>query len=175
MFNIAMEQNAQVIKPVSVNKRGRKKIRADVLYGDTTIQRLINSIMWEGKKRVAEAIVYKAIDIMKADESVPDQMTVSEIFKKILSNVKPQVEVQSRRVRGATYPVPCEVKYRRAEMLALRWIKQGARNRGREMHVALARELLDAFNNTGHAVKQRENTHSSARASRAFAHLGGAR
>ena len=174
-FNITMEQNTHATKPVNLSKRGRKKIRADVLYGDTTVQRLINSIMWEGKKRVAEKIVYNAINIMKADESVPTQMTVSEIFKKIMANVKPQVEVQSRRVRGATYPVPCEVKYRRAEMLALRWIKQGARSRGRQMDLALSRELLDAFNNTGHAVKQKDNTHSSARASRAFAHLGGSR
>lgn len=172
-----MEQNVHVAKPVIINvlKRGRKKIRPDVRYGDASIQRLINSIMWEGKKRVAEDIVYKAIDIMMEDEAIPKQVSVAEIFKKILSNVKPQVEVQSRRVRGATYPVPCEVKYRRGEMLALRWIKQGARNRGREMHIALARELLDAFNGVGHAVKQRDNTHSSARASRAFAHLGGSR
>lgn len=170
-----MEQNVHVTKPVTLVKQGKKKIKADVRYGDLTVNRLINSIMWEGKKRVAENIVYKAIDIMREDEAVPKQMNVVEIFKKIMSNIKPQVEVQSRRVRGATYPVPCEVKYRRGEMLALRWIKQGARGRGREMHVALARELLDAFNGTGHAVKQRDNTHASARASRAFAHLGGSR
>lgn len=156
-------------------KKNRRKINPDVKYGDYTIQRLINSLMWDGKKTVAEKIVYDAIDLLKEDESVPKELSVSDVMKRIMSKTKPVVEVVSRRVRGATYPVPCEVKHRRAEMLALRWLKQGARNRGREMHVALSRELIDAFNETGYAIKQRDQLHSMAKANRAFSHFGGAR
>jgi len=148
---------------------------ADVRYSDPLIGRMINSIMWDGKKSVAEQIVYKAIDLAKQNEAIPKELTPVELIYKIVAKVKPTVEVVSRRVRGATYPVPSEVRSSRAEMLALRWLKQGARARGREMYKALAREILDAYNDTGFAIKKRTDLHSMAKASRAFAHFSSTR
>jgi small subunit ribosomal protein S7 len=148
---------------------------ADRKYGDQLIGRFINSIMWDGKKGVAEKIVYKAIDLLKQNEDIPKDMTAPELIKKIIGKVRPIVEVVSRRVRGATYPIPSEVRSSRAEMLAIRWIRQGAAARGREMYKALAKELFDAYNETGAAIKKRTDLHSMAKASRAYAHLGSPR
>jgi small subunit ribosomal protein S7 len=148
---------------------------SDVKYGDPLIGRFINSIMWDGKKSIAEKIVYKALDLTKENETIPKEMNQVELFRKIVGKIKPIVEVVSRRVRGATYPVPSEVRNSRAEMLALRWLKQGAKARGREMYKALSKELLDAYNDTGFAIKKRTDLHSMAKASRAFSHLNSPR
>jgi small subunit ribosomal protein S7 len=156
-----------------VNQSSSKWAKPDVKYNDFAIQRLINSMMWDGKKTVAEKIVYDAIDIVMKNELASKEPSVSELMKKILNKVKPYIEVVSRRVRGATYPVPMEIKHRRAEMLALRWIRDGARNKGGEMKNALAYELLDALNDKGYAIKQRDQVLSMAKANRAFAHFGG--
>ena len=156
-------------------KSNQRKLNPDIKYGDYTVQRLIQYVLKNGNKTTAEKIVYDAIDMVKDDDSVAKGMLVVDIIKKIITNTRPAFEVVSRRVRGATYPVPCEVKARRGEMLALRWILQGAHKRSGNMSNALAQELKDAFNGVGSAVKQRENTHSMAKGSRAFAHLGGMR
>ena len=148
---------------------------ADIKYNDPLIGRIINSLMWDGKKSVAESIVYRAIDILKTHESIPKTLTDTDLIKTIVAKIKPAIEVVSRRIRGATYPVPMELRPHRAEMLALRWIKQGARNRGREMHKALAQELMDAYNETGFAIKKRSDLHAMAKASRSWAHFAGAR
>jgi len=152
--------------------KAKNKTKTDIKYGDYTIQRMINSIMWDGNKTMAERIVYTAIELLMQDEAVPKDMMVNEVIRTIMTKTKPSTEVVSRRVRGASYAVPMETKSRRAEMLAIRALRTSARARGRGMAKALARELLEAFQGTGSAVKQKQNTESMAKANRAFAHLG---
>ena len=160
------------VKAPKVRKFARTE---DVRYGDPLINRLINSLMWDGKKSVAESIVYKAIEIIKKHDSIPKTLNEPELVKAIIAKVRPMVEVVSRRIRGATYPIPTEVRPHRAEMLALRWIRQGARGKGREMHKALAQEMIDAYNDSGFAMKKRSDLHAMAKASRSWAHFASAR
>lgn len=141
----------------------------DPRYDSQVVGKLISRVMREGKRSLAERIVYAAID--RANEGV-DTVDPLEIVIRAVENSKPRVEVKSRRVGGATYQVPLEVAPGRSESLAMRWIVSFARNRkGTPMHVALANELKDAANNTGSAVRKRDDVHKMAQANRAFAHF----
>jgi small subunit ribosomal protein S7 len=145
----------------------KRHIDPDPKYLDTLVAKFVNVLMLDGKKAVAEKIVYDAFDLM-AERSGEEPVRV---FKKAVENVKPQVEVKSRRVGGSNYQVPVEVRPSRRTALALRWLKDHARNRGEKSMVErLAGELLDASSNRGNAVKKREDTHRMAEANKAFAH-----
>ena len=141
----------------------------DPRYDSKVVGKLISRVMREGKKSLAERIVYAAID--RANEGT-DTVDPLEIVIRAVENSKPRVEVKSRRVGGATYQVPLEVASDRSESLAMRWIVSFARNRkGTPMHVALANEIKDAANNQGNAVRKRDDVHKMAQANRAFAHF----
>jgi small subunit ribosomal protein S7 len=145
----------------------KREIIPDAKYGDVVVAKFMNTIMYEGKKSVAERIVYGALDGVEA-KAKSDPLAV---FKQALENVAPAVEVRSRRVGGATYQVPVEVRSDRRQALAIRWIIAAARDRNDKTMVdRLSAELLDASNNRGAAVKKREDTHRMAEANRAFAH-----
>ncbi|MBT5428851.1 MAG: 30S ribosomal protein S7 [Rhodospirillaceae bacterium] len=145
----------------------KRKVLPDPKYGDLVITRLMNRLMLDGKKSVAERIVYDAFaDMEKKAGSDP-----VVVFHDALTNIKPQVEVRSRRVGGATYQVPVEIRNDRAQALALRWIIDLSRKRSENTMVErLSGELLDAANNRGAAVKKREDTHKMAEANKAFSH-----
>ena len=145
----------------------RREINPDPKFGDVVVSKFMNSIMKEGKKSVAERIVYGALDRMQSRaKSDPVQL-----FRQALENVMPAVEVRSRRVGGATYEVPVEVRNERRQALAIRWLIAAARGRNENtMEERLSGELLDAANNRGTAVKKREDTHKMAEANRAFSH-----
>ena len=146
----------------------KREVLPDPKFGDLVVTKFMNYVMYEGKKAVAENIVYGAFDILA--EKKKDQTAV-ETFHSALDNVAPAVEVRSRRVGGATYQVPVEVRPERRQALAIRWIIQAARDRsGHSMTEKLSAELLDAFNRRGNAVKKREDTHKMADANKAFAH-----
>jgi small subunit ribosomal protein S7 len=145
----------------------RREINPDPKYGDLVLTRFMNAVMRQGKKSVAERIVYSALERM---ESKAKQDPV-QMFHQALDNVMPAVEVRSRRVGGATYQVPVEVRSERRQALAIRWIITAARARNENTMVdRLSAELLDAANNRGTAVKKREDTHKMAEANRAFSH-----
>lgn len=145
----------------------RREIIPDPKYGDTVLTKFMNCIMEDGKKSVAEAIVYGAFDQVEA-KAKQDPI---EVFRGALDNVAPSVEVRSRRVGGATYQVPVEVRPDRRQALAIRWLISAARARNEKtMTDKLSAELLDAANNRGTAVKKREDTHRMADANRAFSH-----
>ena len=145
----------------------KREIIPDAKYGDVVVAKFMNTIMYEGKKSVAEQIVYGALDGIESKVK-GDPLAV---FKQALENVAPAVEVRSRRVGGATYQVPVEVRPDRRRALAIRWLVSAARKRGENtMTEKLAGELLDASNNRGSAVKKREDTHKMAEANRAFSH-----
>lgn len=145
----------------------KRVILPDAKYGDKVVTKFINNIMEHGKKAVAEKIVYSAFDIL-AQKTKQDAL---KVFFDALENVKPVVEVRSRRVGGATYQVPCEVRADRRQALAIRWIKEAAQKRSETtMTERLANELLDAAANKGSAVKKREDTHRMAEANKAYAH-----
>jgi small subunit ribosomal protein S7 len=149
------------------HKAEKREIIPDAKYGDVVVAKFMNTIMYEGKKSVAEQIVYGALDGIESKVK-GDPLTV---FKQALENVAPAVEVRSRRVGGATYQVPVEVRVDRRQALAIRWIISAARERNdKTMIDRLSSELLDASNNRGAAVKKREDTHRMAEANRAFAH-----
>ncbi len=146
-----------------------KPDRRDSRYDSSLVGHLISKVMLDGKRSLAERIVYAAID--KASEGV-DTVDPLEVVTRAIENAKPRVEVKSRRVGGATYQVPLEVNPDRSESLALRWIVGYARGRkGTPMHVALANELKDAANNQGSSVRKRDDVHKMAQANRAFAHF----
>ena len=146
-----------------------KPDRRDSRYDSSLVGHLISKVMLDGKRSLAERIVYAAID--KASEGV-DTVDPLEVVTRAIENAKPRVEVKSRRVGGATYQVPLEVAADRSESLALRWIVGYARGRkGTPMHVALANELKDAANNQGSSVRKRDDVHKMAQANRAFAHF----
>lgn len=139
----------------------------DPLYNDKVVTKLINNIMLDGKKGTAQTIVYKAFDIVK-NETGEDAL---EVFYKALNNIMPVLEVKSRRIGGANYQVPIEVRPERRQTLGLRWLTTYSRNRGeRTMIDRLAREIIDASNNSGASVKKREDIHKMAEANKAFAH-----
>src|SRR5499433_615674 len=145
----------------------KREVNPDPKFGDVVVSKFMNSIMRQGKKSVAENIVYGALDRMQS-RAKSDPI---ELFHSALENVMPAVEVRSRRVGGATYQVPVEVRPERRQALAIRWIIQAARDRsGHSMTEKLSAELLDAFNRRGNAVKKREDTHKMADANKAFAH-----
>ena len=145
----------------------RREILPDAKYGDRVIAKFMNVLMYDGKKSAAEGIVYGALDRIQK-RSGQDPMRV---FHDALGNVKPALEVRSRRVGGATYQVPVEVRAERRQALAIRWLIQAARGRNDKTMVdRLSAELIDASNNRGNAVKKREDTHRMAEANRAFSH-----
>ena len=145
----------------------KREINPDPKFGNLIVSKFMNSIMYEGKKSVAEAIVYGALDVV---EGKTKQNPVG-VFQQALDNVMPSIEVRSRRVGGATYQVPVEVRNERRQALGIRWIITAARERNEKTMVErLSAELLDASNNRGNAVKKREDTHRMAEANRAFAH-----
>ncbi len=145
-----------------------REIAPDPKYGDVLVAKLINKLMWDGKKSIARKIVYNAFEIIR-QKTGQDPL---EVFKKAVENVKPILEVRPRRVGGATYQVPIEVRPERSISLALRWIVQYARERkGKPMMVKLAEELMAAARGEGMAVKKREDTHKMAEANKAFAHF----
>src|ERR1700709_245206 len=145
----------------------KRIILPDPKYGDEVLSKLMNSVMFDGKKSVAELIVYGAMETVET-RAKKDPVAV---FQAALTNVKPGIEVRSRRVGGATYQVPVEVRPERAQALAIRWLITAARNRSETtMSARLSAELLDAANNRGNAVKKREDTHRMAEANRAFSH-----
>jgi small subunit ribosomal protein S7 len=145
----------------------KREINPDPKFGDLILSKFMNNLMYEGKKSVAETIVYGALEtIQQKAKSDPVQM-----FHQALDNVAPAIEVRSRRVGGATYQVPVEVRAERRQALAIRWIIIAARGRNEKTMVErLSGELLDAANNRGTAVKKREDTHKMAEANRAFSH-----
>ena len=145
----------------------RREVLPDPQYGDVVLTKFMNSVMYDGKKSVAESIVYGALQTVET-KAKKDPIAV---FHDALNNVKPGIEVRSRRVGGATYQVPCEVRPERAQALAIRWLITAARNRSETtMAARLSGELMDAASNRGNAVKKREDTHRMAEANRAFAH-----
>jgi small subunit ribosomal protein S7 len=146
----------------------KREILPDPKFGNRTLSKFMNIIMLDGKKSVAEKIVYGALDRV-AEKSKGDAL---EMFEKALGNIRPMVEVKSRRVGGATYQVPIEVRGDRGVALAMRWLVDSARKRGeKSMGMRLAGEILDAVENKGSAVKKREDTHRMAEANKAFAHF----
>jgi small subunit ribosomal protein S7 len=145
----------------------KREIIPDPKFGDIVITKFMNSVMYEGKKSVAENIVYGALESIERKTKV-DPLAV---FRQALDNVAPAIEVRSRRVGGATYQVPVEVRADRRQALAIRWIISAARSRNDKTMVdRLSAELIDAANNRGNAVKKREDTHKMAEANRAFSH-----
>ncbi|MCO6431827.1 MAG: 30S ribosomal protein S7 [Deltaproteobacteria bacterium] len=145
-----------------------REVLPDPKYGDIVLTRTINVFMKDGKKGLAETALYKALEII-AEKTGQDAL---EVFHKALDNIKPVVEVRSRRVGGATYQVPTEVPGPRAQSLAIRWLVASANSRSeKRLFDRIANELLDAFGNKGTAIKQREDTHRMAEANKAFAHF----
>ena len=145
----------------------KREITPDPKFKDMVVTKFINSMMLDGKKSIVETIFYGALDLAAQRSSRPSL----EIFYEVLGNVKPHLEVRSRRVGGATYQVPMEVRPDRSQALAIRWIVGAARKRSEKtMTERLAAEFLDALNNRGASVKKREDTHKMAEANRAFAH-----
>jgi small subunit ribosomal protein S7 len=152
---------------------GRKKktidrgILPDPKYNSVVVSKFVNRMMWEGKRSLGLRVIHQALDILQAKTEKPPL----EVFLKALDNVKPVIEVKSRRVGGATYQVPVEIRESRREALGMRWIINAARARsGKGMGDRLAAELLDAYNDTGTAFKKKEDTHKMAEANKAFAH-----
>ncbi len=152
-------------------RRGRipkRDVLPDPVYGSKVVTKLINQVMLDGEKSVAQKIVYDAFTFM-GQKLNQDPM---EIFKQALSNITPVVEVKARRVGGANYQVPIEIRPERRQTLAIRWLVIATRKRSeREMSKKLAAELMDAYNNTGASVKKKEDTHRMAEANKAFAHF----
>lgn len=146
----------------------KREVTPDAKYGNVVVAKFMNSLMYDGKKSIAEAVVYGAFDELEAKIKKP----ALEIFTEALNNVKPQLEVRSRRVGGATYQVPTDVRPDRQQALAIRWIISAARGRSEKtMEQRLFGELQDAYNNRGNAVRKREDTHRMADANKAFAHF----
>lgn len=145
----------------------KREVLPDAKFGDKTLTKFMNSLMLNGKKSVAERIVYSALDTVSKKVS----RDPIEIFHEVLGKIKPEVEVRSRRVGGATYQVPVEVRFDRQVALAIRWLIAAARSRNENtMQERLAGELLDCLNGRGAAVKRREDTHKMAEANKAFSH-----
>ena len=152
--------------------RKRRAVKRDVLpdpiYNSKVVTKLINTIMYDGKKGIAQSILYEAFDIVK-ERTGEEPLTV---FEKAMENIKPTLEVKSRRVGGSNYQVPVEVTPARSQALGLRWLVSYSRARGgKGMAVNLASEIIDAANGTGAAVKKREDTHRMAEANKAYAHF----
>ena len=153
-------------------RKGRPKkreIKPDPRYGDVMLTKFVNNMMYDGKKEVAFKVIYDALDIVKTKNKEKNEL---EIWKTALSNVMPSVEVKSRRIGGATFQIPTEVKEERRISLGMKWIYTFARKRGgKSMSDKLAAEIIAAFNNEGSAVKKKEDTHRMAEANKAFSHF----
>lgn len=150
------------------HKAEQREVLPDPKYGDILVTKTINTLMYDGKKSTAETIFYGALDLI--EKKVGEEGI--KVFKKAMNNIKPAVEVKSRRIGGATYQVPVEVRPNRKQSLALRWLRDYSRSRsGRNMVEKLADEIIDAANNRGGAVKKREDVYKMAEANKAFAHL----
>jgi len=155
--------------PRKVTKSLVRDIPADRVYGSVPVQRLINRVMLNGKKQLAERLVYGGMQ--KAADKLKEKNPL-DVFEQAMKNVQPQMETRSRRVGGANYQIPFEVKGQRQNHLTMMWFVAACRSRkGMSMEDRIAAELVDAFNNTGTAVKKREDTHKMAEANRAFAHF----
>ncbi len=145
----------------------KREVLPDPVYNDVVVTKLINQIMLDGKKGVAQKIVYKAFDQISEKTGKP----ALEVFGEAMNNIMPVLEVKARRIGGATYQVPIEVRPDRRQTLALRWLTLYSRNRSEKtMAERLANEIMDAANNTGASVKKKEDTHKMAEANKAFAH-----
>ncbi len=145
----------------------KREVLADPIYNSRVVTKFINQLMWDGKKGCAQSICYGAFDIIQEKTG----RKPVEVFEQAMKNVMPVLEVKARRVGGANYQVPVEVRPERRQALAIRWLVNYARKRtGKSMQEKLAAELMDAANNTGGAVKKREDTHKMAEANKAFAH-----
>ena len=152
----------------SKHKAEQREVLPDPKFGDILVTKTINTLMYDGKKSTAEAIFYGALDLV--EKKVGEEGI--KVFKKAMNNIKPAVEVKSRRIGGATYQVPIEVRPNRKQSLALRWLRDYSRERaGKNMVEKLADEIIDAANNRGGAVKKREDVYKMAEANKAFAHL----
>jgi small subunit ribosomal protein S7 len=149
--------------------KNRNIVKPDVMFNSQKVEKFINYIMWEGKKNTARTIVYDAFDLLKEKAKVEDPM---EIFDMALKNTGPTVEVRSRRVGGANYQVPREVRAERRNYLSMKWIIDAARaKKGKNMAERLSEEILLASRNEGEAIKKRENVHKMAESNKAFAHF----
>lgn len=147
--------------------RARREVQPDPVYNNKVVTKLINQVMLDGKKGTAEKICYGAFDIIKEKTG----KSPVEVFEQAMKNVMPVLEVKARRVGGANYQVPVEVRHERRQTLGIRWLTNYARARsGKSMREKLAAELMDAANNTGATVKKKEDTHKMAEANKAFAH-----
>lgn len=145
----------------------KRKVLPDAKFGDVILTKFMNCLMQDGKKSVAESIVYGALDIVEQRS----KRSAIEVFREVLKNIRPSVEVRSRRVGGATYQVPVEVRDERSIALAIRWLITAAKKRSEKtMRERLAGEVMDALNSRGGAVKKREDTHKMADANKAFSH-----
>ena len=146
----------------------KRDVLPDPLYNSKVVTKLVNQVMLDGKKGIAQGIVYDAFTLV-AEKLGAEPM---DIFNQALANITPLVEVKARRIGGANYQVPIEIRAERKQTLAIRWLVLAARKRSeREMYLRLAGELMDAYNNTGSAVKKKEDTHRMAEANKAFAHF----
>jgi small subunit ribosomal protein S7 len=161
---LASKEGREVPRKGNIPKRD---VLPDPVYGSVVVAKLINSIMLDGKKGVAQSIVYDAFDMIKKNTGEEPL----EIFEKAMNNIMPVLEVKARRVGGANYQVPMEVRADRRQTLAIRWLTKYTKARGEKtMYERLAKELMDAANSTGASVKKKEDTHKMADANRAFAH-----
>ena len=146
----------------------KRQVEVDPVYGTRVITKFINSLMLDGKKTVAEKIVYKTFEIIK-EKSKQDPL---DVFNEAIKNVRPNLEVKSRRVGGATYQVPVEVRSERGQALAIRWLIESSKKRGdKTMQERLSKEFLDASTNKGNAIKKKEDVHKMAESNKAFAHF----
>lgn len=149
--------------------KSRKAVEPDFVYNSQKLEKFINYIMWNGKKETARKVMYAAFDVIKEKTGNPNPL---EIFDLALRNAGPMTEVRSKRIGGANYQVPIEVRAERRLALAMRWIRDAARGgKGRPMHLKLADELIAASKNEGSAIKKKEDTHKMAEANKAFAHF----
>ncbi|MFZ8825547.1 MAG: 30S ribosomal protein S7 [Candidatus Caldipriscus sp.] len=145
-----------------------RKVQPDPVYNSELVAKFINNLMWDGKKSLAQKIFYRAMEIV-GERTNENPL---HVFQKAIENVKPSMEVRSRRIGGANYQVPVEVRPKRQISLAIKWIIDAARKRpGRRMYEKLAAEIIDAYKGTGNAVKTKENVHKMAEANRVFAHF----
>ncbi len=145
-----------------------RKVQPDPIYNSELVSKFINNLMWDGKKSLAQKIFYRAMEIV-GERTNENPL---HVFQKAIENVKPSMEVRSRRIGGANYQVPVEVRPKRQISLAIKWIIDAARKRpGRRMYEKLAAEIIDAYKGTGNAVKTKENVHKMAEANRVFAHF----
>ncbi len=147
----------------------RNVVKPDFIYNSQKLEKFINYVMWSGKKETSRKIIYKAFDVIKEKTGNPNPL---EVFDLAMKNAGPLTEVRSKRIGGANYQVPREVRPERRLALAMRWIRDAARKgKGREMHLKLADELIAASKNEGAAIKKKDDTHKMAEANKAFAHF----